>query len=70
MTYAVLYARNGDFIADFDSQEEAVEALRDFVSDHPSVSEQVGIMAFDEDGHPASSFTPASALQAHRQQYA
>jgi hypothetical protein len=70
MTYAVIYAQNGEFVADFDSQDEAVEALRDYVADHPSVTDQVGLMEFDDDGRPAGEFVPASALASEHEQYA
>jgi hypothetical protein len=70
MTYAVVYAQNGELVADFDSQGEAVEALRDYIADYPSVSEQVGLMVFDDEGHPAGEFVPASALTAEHEQYA
>ncbi len=68
MTYAVIYAQNGEFIADFDSHDEAVEALCEYVAEHPSVSEQVGLMEFDDSGHPAGEFVPASAFASEREQ--
>jgi hypothetical protein len=61
MSYAVIYAQNGEFIADFDSHDEAVEALRAFVGEHPSVIDEVGLIEFDEGGHPVGEFVPASA---------
>ena len=29
MTYAIVYIENGDFVADYDSEDEAVIALRE-----------------------------------------
>ena len=70
MTHAIIYAQNGDFIADFDSHDEAVEALREYVAEHPSVIDQVGLMEFDDSGRPAGEFMPASALASEHEQYA
>jgi hypothetical protein len=56
MTYAIVYVENGDFVADFETRDEARAALRKFVVEHPDTHEQVGLMAFDDDGHPASDF--------------
>ena len=62
MTYAVIYAENGELVADFDSEDAARDALREYVAEYPSVSERVGLMAFDDDGHATSDFVSASAL--------
>ena len=70
MTYAVMYAQNGELIADFESHDVAVEALRQYVAEHPSVIDQVGLMEFDDSGHPAGEFVPASAVASERAQYA
>ena len=70
MSYAILYAQNGDFVADFDSHDEAIGALRVYVAEHPSVSEQVGLMEFDDAGHPVGEFVSASALASGHEQYA
>ena len=70
MSYAILYAQNGEFVADFDSHDEAVGALREYVAEHPSVSEQVGLMEFDDAGHPVGEFMPASALASEHEHYA
>ena len=70
MTYAVIYAQNGELVADFDSQDEAVEALREYVADNPSAGDQVGLMEFDDYGQPASEFVPASTLASEHEQYA
>jgi hypothetical protein len=64
MTYAILYIENGDLVADFDTPDEARESLLQFVREHPSVRERVGLMAFDDEGQPAGEFQPASQLQA------
>jgi hypothetical protein len=67
MTFAVIYVENGDLVADFDSEDEALEALRGYVADSPSISDRVGLMAFDDYGRPASTFQPASSLVGYAQ---
>lgn len=62
MTYAVLYAENADFIADFPSREEAERALVGICRDDPGARDRIGLMAFDDDGLPAGDFEPAEAL--------
>ncbi len=64
MTFAIVYIDNGDFVADFDSQDEAVVALREFVGEHPSLAERVGLLAFDDSGSAVGDFRPASAVAA------
>ena len=70
MSYAILYAQNGEIIADFDSHDEAVAALREYVAEHASVIDQVGLIEFDDYGHPSGEFVPASALASEHEQYA
>lgn len=70
MTFAVIHTQNGDLIADFDSHDEAVDALREYVVEHPSVSDQVGLMEFDDGGRPVGEFVPASTFASGYEQYA
>jgi len=64
MTYAILYVENGDVVADFDTQDEARTALHEYISEHPSVRDRVGLLAFDEHGAPVGEFQSASQLEA------
>lgn len=70
MTYAIVFAQNGEFVADFESRDDAVEALREYVAEYPSVSDQVGLMEFDNSGHPVSEFVLARALASEHERYA
>jgi hypothetical protein len=62
MTYAILYIENGDFVADFDSEDAARAALEDFLGENPSVRDRVGLLAFGEDGLPVGEPLTASEL--------
>jgi hypothetical protein len=62
MTYAILYKDNGDFLADYDSFEEARSALHDFVEEHPSIRHRVGMLEIDDSGHATRALDVESAL--------
>ena len=62
MTYAILFIENGDFVADFDSEEAARAALHDFVAENPSIRDRVGLLAFDDDGLPVGEPLAANEL--------
>jgi hypothetical protein len=62
MTYAILYIENGDFIADFDSEDAARAALADFLRENPSVRDRVGLLAFGDDGLPVGDALSADEL--------
>ncbi|MGH2849541.1 MAG: hypothetical protein ACRDLP_02890 [Solirubrobacteraceae bacterium] len=64
MTFAIVYIENGDFVADFDSQDEAVVALREFVGEHPSLAERVGLLTFDDSGNAVGDLRPAGLMAA------
>lgn len=64
MTYAILYIENGDFIADFDDEDEARNALHDLVTEQPSVQDRVGLLAFGDDGLPVGEIVSARAVEA------
>ena len=64
MTYAILYIENGDFIADFDDEQEARVALHQFVSEQPAIQDRVGLLAFGDDGLPVGDILSARALEA------
>jgi hypothetical protein len=62
MTYAILYIENGDFVADFDSEDAARAALHDFLLDDPTVRDRVGLLAFRDDGLPVGDPLSANEL--------
>lgn len=59
MTYAVVYAENANFIADFGSRAEAERALADICREDPGARDRIGLMPFNDDGMPAGDFEPA-----------
>ncbi len=58
MTYAMLYAENGDIIGTYTSRDEAVRRLAEFVERHPGVQDDVGLRSY-EGGLPAGAYEPA-----------
>jgi hypothetical protein len=63
MTYAIVYKDSGDFLADFESLDEARSALHDLLQERPSVREHIGLMEFDDAGHPTRALDVESAAQ-------
>jgi hypothetical protein len=61
MTHAILFIENGDLLADFDTLDDARSALHEYVGDHPGVGARVGLLAFDDDGHPVASSGPSTS---------
>jgi len=58
MTYAMVYAENGDIIGTYGSRDEAVRKLAAFVSAHREVQDEVGLRPY-ENGRPAGEYEPA-----------
>jgi hypothetical protein len=58
MTYAMVYAENGDIIGTYASRGDAVQKLAAFVSEHPSIQDEVGLRPY-ENGRPAGPYEPA-----------
>jgi hypothetical protein len=58
---AMLYFENADIIGTYESWDLAREDLAAFVHEHPEVSDEVGLRAF-EDGVPSGEFVLASEL--------
>lgn len=58
MTYAMVYAENGDVIGTYGSRDEAVRKLAAFVSEHREVQDEVGLRPY-ENGRPAGVYEPA-----------
>jgi hypothetical protein len=61
MTYALVYKDSGDFIADFESLDRARSAAQDLLEGRPSMREHIGLMEFDDAGHPTRSHEIESA---------
>jgi len=61
MNYAMVYAENGDVIGTYASRSDAVRKLAAFVSEHPSVQDEIGLRPY-EDGRPAGPYEPAVEL--------
>jgi hypothetical protein len=59
MVYAVVYAENGDVVATYDSQAEAVRDLKEFVAGNPRLQDEMGLRPY-ENGVPAGDFKSAS----------
>ena len=55
MTYAVVYAANGDIIGTYGSRDEAVRKLAAFVSEHREVQDEVGLRPY-VNGRPAGAY--------------
>jgi hypothetical protein len=58
MTYAMVYAENGDIIGTYGSRDEAVRKLAAFVGEHRDVQDDVGLRPY-ENGRPAGPYEPA-----------
>lgn len=58
MTYAMIYAENGDIIGIYPSRDEAIRRLADFVERHPEVQDEVGLRSY-EGGRPAGAYEAA-----------
>ena len=53
MTYAMLYAENGDIIGAYTLRDEAVRRLAEFVERHPEVQDDVGLRSYEGGLQPA-----------------
>jgi hypothetical protein len=58
MTYAMVYAENGDIIGTYGSRDEAVRKLAAFVSEHREIQDEVGLRPY-ENGRPVGAYEPA-----------
>jgi hypothetical protein len=61
MTYAMLYAENGDIIGTYASRERAMRDLVAFVHKHPELQDEIGLRPYNR-GRPAGEFESASTL--------
>jgi len=64
MTYAILYKDSGDLLGDFESLQDARSGLHDLLLEHPSARGLIGLMEFDDAGHPTRALDPDGS--AHR----
>lgn len=54
-SYGIFHLDSGNAFAWFESQGEAIEVVRRIISNDPDSLELVGLMEFDETGHPMRS---------------
>jgi hypothetical protein len=66
MVYALVYTDHGDVIEDFASHEEARDALHAFVTEHPEITNRVGLLPFDDNGVPGELESAGDLLAARR----
>jgi hypothetical protein len=65
MTYAMVYAENGDIIGTYGSREEAIRELEFFIDRHPGVQDEVGLRPY-QSGRPAGAYESAVDLLGDR----
>jgi hypothetical protein len=58
MTYAMVYAENGDVVGTYASREDAVERLAAFIELHPEIQDDIGLRAYEQ-GLPTGPYEPA-----------
>jgi hypothetical protein len=58
MTYAMVYAENGDIIGTYGSRDEAVRKLAAFISENREVQDEVGLRPY-QNRRPAGAYEPA-----------
>jgi len=56
MTYGIFSLASGNALKWFDSEDEAFAAAQAILRSEPEASDSIGVMAFDEHGHPAHSW--------------
>lgn len=61
MTFAMLYAENGDIVGTYASRDAAMSDLVAFVRKHPELQDDIGLRPY-ENGSPAGEFQSASVL--------
>jgi len=58
MTYAMVYAENGDVVGFYGSREDAIDKLTAFVELHPEFQDEIGLRPYDG-GRPAGPYESA-----------
>lgn len=58
MSYAMVYAGNGDIIGMYTSREDALRQLGVFIDRNPEVQDEVGLRLY-ENGRPAGAYEGA-----------
>lgn len=64
MTFDIVYAENGDILAECDSHDDARHALARIVDEKPHLLARIGILPINAEGEPAGDFEPAASLLA------
>jgi hypothetical protein len=65
MTYAMVYAENGDVVGMYASREDAVERLVAFIELHPEIQDDIGLRPY-EAGLPSGPYEPAVSVLGDR----
>ena len=65
MTYAMVYAENGDVVGMYTSRKDALERLAAFIELHPEIQDDIGLRPY-EGGLPAGPYEAAVDLLGDR----
>jgi len=57
MTYEIINATTGNTVASFEDQDEAFAGFRTFVRAHEGESQEVALIAFDDEGEAQELFS-------------
>jgi hypothetical protein len=68
--YGIFSLESGNALEWFDSDDDAIDALKRLVAEEPEAVEAVGVMEFDDAGHPTWSLFGAQLVQALNTTYA
>jgi hypothetical protein len=64
MTYGIFSLESANALSWFDSEDAAFEAARRILRGEPEARESLGIMQFDDSGHPVGSLYGQELLDA------
>ena len=67
MTYGIFSLESGNALSWFDSEDAALDAAGRLLSAEPEAKESVGVMWFDDRGHPVESLQGEALLDALRE---
>ncbi len=66
MTYGIFSLESGNALAWFASQDEALDAVRQIIEGEPDAIDAVGLMEFDDRGHPSAALQGQELVAAAR----
>lgn len=70
MTFGIFSLDSANALRWFDSEEAAFHGVRQILADEPGAIDSVGVMAFDEQGHPVTSWHGQELMSAVRRVHA